>query len=147
MNDELIHYGVLGMKWGKRKARYDQGDSKGSKKSNTINKKYNDSYQYFDRKTFGNRGVSRINKRMNEGMSYDEAYEKEVKRAFNTRRAVTVGLPIASAIVKKATPTIKKYAEQYATNKARQRANDCLAKIGTIQYEKVAGDVYQRVMR
>ena len=34
-----------------------------------------------------------------------------------------------------------------ALKKRMQRANSALAKIGTYQYEKVAGNVYQRVMK
>lgn len=36
-NQELYHYGVLGMKWGKRKARYAEGTVRGAKYSQKYN--------------------------------------------------------------------------------------------------------------
>ena len=51
-NDELIHYGVLGMKWGRRKNRY---ISKDSKRATKIRKKRVNQMSNDDLKTVNKR--------------------------------------------------------------------------------------------
>lgn len=172
--NELYHYGVLGMKWGKRKA--ESGSSyiststrqkqitkeyKQAKKNTPrskrkqlksqyqkdINATYNKKYTAFDRtidkQQLGKKGVNRINDRMNRGDSYTKAHLKEIARQTATGYVVGAAMLATPAIANMTVSKISKYANQ----KAIQRANAGLARIGTFQYEKIAGDVYRTVMK
>ena len=66
--NELMHYGVLGMKWGHHKVR-----DASNKKKTEWNKNYSKSDRNIDTMIFGKSGVKRINKRMNKGQSYLKA--------------------------------------------------------------------------
>lgn len=59
-DDYLMHYGVLGMKWGHRK-------STNASNKNSHNKNYTDKQRKNDRAFYGQRGEKRINKKLNEG--------------------------------------------------------------------------------
>lgn len=85
-DNELYHYGVLGMKWGVRKGRYDEAYSKASKKLTKLENKVNVKrkramraslradrklYSPFStnfRKRTSRRRADRVNRRMNAAM-------------------------------------------------------------------------------
>lgn len=75
-NDELMHYGVLGMKWGQHRAR----------NKNAHNKNYSDTQRKNDRALYGQRGEKRINKRLNEGYGLRGARHFEVERRERTEK-------------------------------------------------------------
>ena len=67
----LMHYGVLGMKWGQHKAR------------NAYNKNYSNKQRKHDRAVYGERAERRINRKMNEG------YGIQAARAIESNRHAT----------------------------------------------------------
>lgn len=64
----LVHYGVLGMKWGVRKNR------------SAHNKNYSDKQRKNDRAFYGERGEKRINKKLNDGYGLRGARHFEAER-------------------------------------------------------------------
>lgn len=69
-SDYLAHYGVKGMKWGKRKAAQNSGYSSKQRKE--------------DRSLYGAGGERRINRSMNRGHNVKSARSKEVLRRDKT---------------------------------------------------------------
>lgn len=69
-SDYLAHYGVKGMKWGKRKAAQNSGYSSTQRKE--------------DRNLYGAGGERRINRSMNRGNNVRSARSKEVLRRDKT---------------------------------------------------------------
>ena len=73
-DDYLAHYGVKGMKWGRRK-----------------NENYSSDQRARDSQIYGNRGVKRINKNMNKGESVSTARSREkTRRDTVTEKAVDI---------------------------------------------------------
>ena len=66
MNNELMHYGVKGMRWGFSKQK--------------INADYTPKQRDRDRALYGRGGVRRINKRLNDGGSLTGSRSREVAR-------------------------------------------------------------------
>ena len=96
-NGELYHYGVKGMKWGRRKA------------NTSHNKNYSDKQRKNDRAFYGGRGEKRINKKLNEGYGLRGARHFEAERKARTekiQRTVKKG-------AKKATKTMTKIGVLY----------------------------------
>ena len=84
-DDELVHFGILGMKWGVRRFQNKDGSLTSEEK-----KRYNDRYlpqqRLRDKAVYGNGGVRRINKNMNKGYNVLAARSIEANR-INGRRA------------------------------------------------------------
>lgn len=172
----LMHYGVPGMKWGVRKKYYNKDGSlntSGKQKQikdtyraekrdatsiaekkiakrkyqqsidQTYNKGYSKSRRLNDMGQIGKGGVNRINDKMNAGKSYRRAQAEEYAKTTAKGMAIMTSLMATPKIANMALSSAKKY----ANTKAIQRANAGLARIGTFQYEKVAGDVYRMVMK
>ena len=66
--NELMHFGVKGMKWGVRK------------KTSTVNKNYTSKQRKQDRAFYGQGGEKRINKKLNQGHGLRGARHYEVER-------------------------------------------------------------------
>lgn len=175
-NDELYHYGVKGMKWGHRKKYYNKdgslnttGQQRELKKQykeerrsaatrserktakqrykNNVEKTYHKDYdaltREIDRYNIGKRGMNRINDRMKSGQSYLKASTIEYTKT-TAKGAVMAAAVLASPYIAGATVSS---IQKFANTKARQRANASLARIGTLQYEKIAKNVYRQVMK
>lgn len=98
-DDFLAHHGVLGMKWGKHKARAALPLASGMTKNQ----------HNYNRNSYGNRGAARINESVTNGKTVKDAREAEKKHIRKTtaiRGGVIAGAYLAYTAAKY-TPMIK----------------------------------------
>lgn len=190
-NNELMHYGVLGMKWGKRKtslgnryhsraARSVQKDADELRKSGRESEakavqkvadkhraKAVASQKKYDIKREHKQAINKAyqniikNESIGSRMTYQkDVYKKAAKNMINKgmdqKTAVSkakiaawrnYGLIVAGQYVYRNKNKIISSVKKYANQKAMQRANAGLAKIGTMKLVKVAGNVYEYKMK
>lgn len=96
-NDELMHYGVLGMKWGRRKNRY---ISKDSKRATNIRKKRIEQMSNEDLKT--------VNKRLELESRYKDLRSKKNVGKTAVQLFIATGTTIAA--IETAAKTYKRIA-------------------------------------
>lgn len=104
-SSELVHYGIKGMKWGVRRANLD-----------APNNRYSSANRTKDRSTHGERGVKRINRRLNKGQSLVEARARETTR---TNALITGALATAAALKIAGPVLLQSIAVRAERNRAR----------------------------
>ena len=147
--DYLAHFGIKGMKWGVRRFQSKSGKLTSAGKKRYYTKNQRD----IDEAMYGKRGVKRIEKRMAKGRSHVTASAMEMGRQVTTGLLISTAVPAAlfdigtggeahRRLGKMAINAIKNEAAQ----RAAQRANKELAKIGQYKMVHIVGDVYEKVM-
>lgn len=196
-NDELMHFGVKGMQWGKRKTNYTDRMSLGAKYHNKAAKRIqkdaddllkngykneakavqkvadiqrakattsqNKYIAKRERKQAINDAYKTIKKSQSLGsrMTYNDAtYKKAAKnmvdKGMDQKKAISnakmsawrnSGMAVAGSLLIANSDKIVSGIKKYANQKAIQRANAGLARIGTMKLVKVAGNVYEYKMK
>lgn len=101
MSDEVIHYGVLGMKWGKRR---DKGNSAVSNKSSVDNSSA-DAKAASDAKTKAQKsGINSLSNKelqsLNERMNLEANYKRLTTQGTPEKSAVDKGMAVFNAVKK-----------------------------------------------
>jgi len=101
-SNEILHYGVRGMKWGVRRAE-----------TNKPNARYREKARAEDKHLYGKGGVKRINRRMNKGKSLNKARSTENKVVV-AKTVGAVGAIYAANYLKVAGPVLSQIIAQKA---------------------------------
>lgn len=127
----LEHYGVKGMRWGVRRVRDRISDYRSNqKKLNERNKHYSTMNRKRDEVLLGSKGVKRINKRMNKGLSYKKAFRREIGGQV-TKNVLSLGaIGAASFLAADGGTTIRRIRNTQAARRGAREAAKAIVKIG-----------------
>jgi len=131
LDEFLEHYGVPGMKWGKRKSK------------TTLATGYSKSQYNYDRGQMGNRYAKRVNKRVGKGDSVEDARTNEQRsrnRRHNTRLAIGAGVilfgpDIANIAVRSLNTAVLAKQASNGRKQAEKQMRD--SRVGLTNYETV----------
>ena len=108
MNNELYHYGILGMKWGVRRSRQDSGSSRKRYRSKpSIDPSYKKAHTKKKIKYMSDNELKEINKRLNLEKNYQDLTRHKSKGKVVVDTFVSTAGTIAA--VAGAYGTYKKY--------------------------------------
>ena len=166
MENELMHFGVKGMKWGKRMHdRNANGEATGITKKKSKKIVDSNNRRRANKKAI-NEAYNKINKtrstasKLGFGMYNDATYRKAAKNMVNKsmdqKTAISkakasawknTGMVIAGTFLYANRDKVISGVKKYANAKAIQRANSGLARIGTMKLKHVGQNVYEYAMK
>lgn len=110
-SNELYHYGVLGMKWGRRKARGSSSTTSSRRKSKSdIHEDYKRAHSKKSVKSMSDKELRDINNRL----QMEQNYSKLTEKKKSAGRKFVTGVVMASA-----TAIATKYASKYMDSGAQ----------------------------
>lgn len=90
----LVHFGILGQKWGVRRFQNEDGTLTEAGKERYYDSLSNNQKKIYDK--FSRKDQDRIEKKMSEGKSFNKAAQETAKRRKNIENAVAVTAAFAS---------------------------------------------------
>lgn len=135
VGDILAHYGTKGMKWGVKKS----GAAKPRLTKQPYHKDYASKLRSPDKTSFGKRGVNRINNRLLDGHTYDQARTKEVSRK-NRQAKIKAGAVVAAYLLANYGPEIAYHTKDTRDGISRNAANYIAQRAETKRGQRFAAD-------
>ena len=133
MNNELMHHGILGMKWGVRRYQRKDGSLTSAGKS-----RYSDSQRIRDEKIYGKKAAKRIEKRIASGEGVQSARHNEAVRNSSKAGRRRIGIGVAKVGVGAGLATATVLAATGKT-KAGKAMNKSLHKLNDVTYSALQG--------
>lgn len=133
--DELVHHGVMGMKWGHHTVHND-----------APNSGYSTEHRALDAQMFGNAGVRRINRRLNAGQSRGQAVRREHSVSLAKQAAIAVPLTAAALLALHGNSLAADVLKRAETNRGRAAAAQVLgisSKANGVDYAKRTKGAYK----
>jgi hypothetical protein len=97
VDDILAHHGTKGMKWGTRKST--------PSGAAPMHAQYTKGRLARDKNMFGDKGVSRINSRLHEGVDYKQAKNREIRRS-QVKATIQAGAVVTAYVLASFGPEI-----------------------------------------
>ena len=116
VQNELTHYGILGMKWGVRRNSAQLGKAKGKRSTEDVHDDYKKAHSSKSAKSMSNQELREANNRL----QMEQQYEQLTKKRTSAGKKFVTGVIIAAG-----TSVATKYATQYM-NKGVEKVIDAV---------------------